>query len=226
MLTGRIAVLQTTCNSVDESALTELSKAGFECSILPLDTGPPLDLSSRGYCVIIVLLSAPLDSALGRIQKLVKEDAIPLIFISSPETLPALGPFLEYPSVEWLMAPCESTRLCDRVTAAARRARLATLLGDGLSKPQTLCLPVSLEAFVEQSLRNVAGALLDIHHVTRAIASSGPGQEVCHLFDCPCRSLLTEAVRDAICVLEKTRSSFKSKELGELRRRLEVVLKT
>jgi hypothetical protein len=36
---------------------------------------------------------------------------------------------------------------------------------------------------------------------------------------------LEQALHDAVATLERTKSAFKSKELGELRKRLEVLLK-
>jgi hypothetical protein len=38
--------------------------------------------------------------------------------------------------------------------------------------------------------------------------------------------LLIEALRDAIAVLEKTKDSFRSRDLGDLRHRLEELLET
>jgi hypothetical protein len=49
-------------------------------------------------------------------------------------------------------------------------------------------------------------------------------QHPCQLLNCPRGAQLQEAVRETIRVLEETKSSFKSKALGELRQRLELLL--
>ncbi len=48
--------------------------------------------------------------------------------------------------------------------------------------------------------------------------------EYCPLVDCIPRQKYREAVRDAIQVLEETRRAFKSRQLEELRKRLENLL--
>jgi hypothetical protein len=45
----------------------------------------------------------------------------------------------------------------------------------------------------------------------------------CQLMNCPRGSQLLEAVRETIDVLEETKSAFKSKRLGELRHKLELL---
>lgn len=51
-----------------------------------------------------------------------------------------------------------------------------------------------------------------------------PASSACPVMGCPRQQTLTRAIRDAIGTLEKTRSAFKSRQLGELRQRLEQVL--
>ncbi len=46
----------------------------------------------------------------------------------------------------------------------------------------------------------------------------------CHLLSCPRLAELTGAMEDTIQVLEKTKRAFKSKDLGEIRKKLEKVI--
>ncbi|HXK62601.1 MAG TPA: hypothetical protein PLP42_22175 [Acidobacteriota bacterium] len=226
MLTGRIAVLENNGNAIDELALAELSRGGFVCGKLVLDGLAPKDLLATGYHVLIARLSSPLDSELRWMTELADlEQSFPLILVSEPEVLPSLGCLLERPSVEWLMAPCNPITLCNRARKAVDIARLSVLLAPDR---QATCgaEPISVGEFLEQALKNAAAALRDIQHVTETLTVEDRGRTVCHLFDCPRIVSLTDAVRDAIHVLEKTKSSFKSKELAELRRRLQAVLKS
>ena len=69
------------------------------------------------------------------------------------------------------------------------------------------------------------GAFMDLRHL-----ASGPDQEktrtgVCHLFDCPRLRRFSAALQETIETIEKSKSAFKSKELGDLRRRLEQLVK-
>ncbi len=226
MLAGRVALVENNGNGFDESALADLSLAGFDCGRFVLDSTNPQELLSTGYTLLIAHLSPPLDSELVWMEALVALDEwFPVILLSRPDVLPSFGGLLQHASVHWLMTPCKTATLRNRATRAIHEAGLRALLGRAQTETRRPCSPLSIEGFVDQAFRNVKGTLLDIEHVTKAIAGDDQAREVCHLFDCPWRVSLADAVRDAIRVLEKTKSSFKSKELGELRHRLEAVLK-
>lgn len=62
----------------------------------------------------------------------------------------------------------------------------------------------------------------DAERVTYLI--SVPVGSNCPVVGCPRQQVLARAIRDAITTLERTRSAFKSRQLGELRVRLERVL--
>lgn len=52
----------------------------------------------------------------------------------------------------------------------------------------------------------------------------GKSIEYCPLVDCEPNRILRDGLREAISVLEETRSAFKSRRLGELRLKLEALL--
>jgi DNA-binding response OmpR family regulator len=85
--------------------------------------------------------------------------------------------------------------------------------------------PVSMDTFLRLAFRNIGGALLNVQGLVEASLQKTPGRATCHLLDCPRLAAMTGVLRDAINVLEKTRHAFKSKELGDLRARLEAVVK-
>jgi YesN/AraC family two-component response regulator len=76
----------------------------------------------------------------------------------------------------------------------------------------------TLEPFFNVTLRNLLAVLLELKQITEALAQQ-PGKEGALK-----EVTLHRALRDAIEVLERTKQSFKSKELGELRHRLEALL--
>ena len=73
-----------------------------------------------------------------------------------------------------------------------------------------------------ETLRNIIASLEDLGHL--GSRRQGEARRPCHLFDCPRLEALTEALNQTIDVLEKTKGSFKSKELGQLRVKLEEVV--
>jgi len=84
---------------------------------------------------------------------------------------------------------------------------------------------ISTNDFIELAFKNIVGALLDLEYLTESSVEHIDDQEVCHLFNCPKLAALRDTLMGTINVLRKTRSSFKSKELGELRQKLERVVR-
>lgn len=61
----------------------------------------------------------------------------------------------------------------------------------------------------------------------KVLGESGPGREeirYCPLVDCPRIEVLRSALRETVCVLEETRSAFKSKRLEVMRKKLVEIL--
>ncbi len=82
-----------------------------------------------------------------------------------------------------------------------------------------------MDAFVSLTIGNIAGGLADLKHLTEAFVMQDSEQPVCHLFGCPREAMFMESLLETIDVLKDTKKSFKSKELGELRARLEGTVK-
>ena len=101
---------------------------------------------------------------------------------------------------------------------------------EGLSnvKNPTVSSPsfVDTDIFLQFTIKNIMASMIDLRDLSQALAHNKPKQQVCQLLNCPRHAELTETIRDAIFVLEKTKSSFKSKELAELRKRLEMQIKS
>ncbi|MGH7559523.1 MAG: response regulator [Gemmatimonadales bacterium] len=83
----------------------------------------------------------------------------------------------------------------------------------------------SAQAFLELSLQNIVRSLRDIEQLGRSLSrTEAQAAHACQLLNCPRGLQLREAVRQTVRVLEDTKSSFRSKALGTLRRHLELLL--
>jgi hypothetical protein len=83
-----------------------------------------------------------------------------------------------------------------------------------------------IDDFLTLTFQNITGALSDLKHLTESFSTgSSSQQEVCHLLNCPRLNTLNKTLVGTIDILEKTKSAFKSKELGNLRRNLEELVK-
>ncbi|MEK7729008.1 MAG: response regulator [candidate division KSB1 bacterium] len=83
---------------------------------------------------------------------------------------------------------------------------------------------VDVDVFLHYTLKNMIASMIDLKELAQALAQNKPKQQACQLLNCPRHVELTQALRDAILVLEKTKNAFKSKELGALRQSLERTL--
>jgi CheY-like chemotaxis protein len=84
----------------------------------------------------------------------------------------------------------------------------------------------AIDTFFTLTFQNICGALSDLENLTRASSTGSPNQTICHLLNCPQMTAVREVLAEIIEGMEKTKSAFKSKELGILRRRLEELVKT
>ncbi|MFL5520697.1 MAG: hypothetical protein ACJ8B6_07155, partial [Gemmatimonadales bacterium] len=82
----------------------------------------------------------------------------------------------------------------------------------------------AVDVFLALTLRNVMGSLTDLQQLSRALTNTPVTQTPCQLLNCPRGAQLQAAVKETVDVLEETKGAFKSKTLGELRRRLELLI--
>ena len=80
------------------------------------------------------------------------------------------------------------------------------------------------QTLLNLTLRNITDAATDLRVFAEFTARQGNLQTEGELLDSTRPLLLLKALRETIEVLEKTRSSFKSKDLGDLRRKLEALV--
>ena len=81
-------------------------------------------------------------------------------------------------------------------------------------------------SYMDLTLRNMAGCIADLHSASRNIRTGDQSLDKapCRYFNCSRYAKLNGVLQDAILTLEATRKSFKSKELHQLRQRLQTVL--
>jgi hypothetical protein len=83
----------------------------------------------------------------------------------------------------------------------------------------------SVKNFLDLSLINISTAFQDVKNLTNILTDQEGEPPVCNLLNCPRLTEMIDGLTEAVRGLEKTKSSFKSKELGLLRIKLEQLLK-
>ena len=175
-----------------------------------------------------------------RIERLAP--GMPVILVTGYPTLPTAVRAVALPVVAYFVKPVGFDELiapAERAITNYRAVQAVTAARDRLGRwrEELTALEASLAAagrgttaatiagFIDTSLRNVVGTMRDVRNLTDALTESAPDGTACQLLNCPRHDRLLRAVEDAVVVLESTRNAFKSKQLGDLRRRLEQVLR-
>jgi len=215
---------------------------GYECDCAPDGAATAEMLCATDYDLLIADINVCRTPALSVVCKLPHVvDAIPVIVVTNEPHLDSTVTGLELPLLAYMIKPVEPQRLLEIVRAGVncqRSYRAVCVANQRLAEWQkdleairnrirllpASVSPMDISNFVTLTMRNVFEALFDLKHLTEAIASPQPEVNVCQLMDCPRVGAFVAALQETISVLEATKSAFKSKELGQLRQKLEQIL--
>ncbi len=221
---------------------TLLRGEGYECDCAPDGTTAAAMLRATDYDLLIADIKLNRAAALAVVAELPHiVAAIPVILVTDEPHPDCSVSGLELRLLAYMVKPIEPQRLLEVVRAGVncqRSYRAVCAANQQLSQWQKdleaiakrlrllsgKAAPLDISNFVSLTLRNVFTALFDLSHLTAALADQQPEVNVCGLMDCPRLAALVEALQETISVLEATKSSFRSKELGRLRKQLEQIL--
>jgi len=236
MASGRILIAddeQTFLNATADL----LRREGYEVDTV-LDGNAALERVHSGYDLLITDLEMPGNEDLALVRGVADAvGGLPIIIITGyPSTRSAIAA-IELPVSAYLLKPVRFEDLITRVTAAVSRFRTYQAMRqaeDRLNKWRDDFQHIArgkgsgtgpgVDAFLALTLRNVMGSLTDLELLGQALAGHDPAGQPCQLINCPRGAQLQAAVRETVAVLEETKGAFKSKALGELRKKLELLL--
>ena len=82
----------------------------------------------------------------------------------------------------------------------------------------------SIQGLMGMVLGNLASSTLDLKQLYEIGQQAGEAQGPCQLQVCPRLDAFKEAIHEGVAVLERTKGSFKSKEIGDLRKKFNSLL--
>jgi FixJ family two-component response regulator len=223
-----------------------LRKQGYQCDCAPDAATAGEMLRADEYDLLIADIKMPGNAELEFIQELPRmAEGMPVILVTGYPSLGSAIQSIQLPVAAYVVKPFEFDELLAqvrrstetfRVYRAVRttQQRLRDWLKELTSIEEVLKVApdfqasfAPVDAFLELTFQNIVGSMSDLKHLTQSIAMHNlEGQEVCHLLHCPRLTELTDALSETVGVLEKTKHAFKSKDLGELRRKLEGIVNT
>jgi CheY-like chemotaxis protein len=199
-------------------------------------------LEAASYDLLITDAMLPGNTDLELVRHLPQiAQGLPVILVTGFPSIQTAKKSFALPVVAYLAKPLDQREFLSHVrlaierfqiyrTVASTRERLQNWREDlrGIDNfmrenPRDNSL-VPIVTFLQLTLRNIVGSLNDLKNLTEALAMQSDKQDACQILNCPRPVILTSAIVETINVLQRTKGSFKSKELGELRKKLEALV--
>ncbi len=167
-------------------------------------------------------------------------DGLPIILVTGYPSVASAIESVELPVVAYLVKPFDFQDLLAKVRGAERRVAalramrreltrlqayrqdLAQAESDLRQLPRAAHAP-SLQAFIGMTMTNVVDSLASLRSAVDTGQETEAGDEAAK-WPLPVPADMREVLREVVATLERTKHAFKSKELGELRRKLEGLL--
>ncbi len=238
MSRGRILIADDEPTFLNSTA--ELLRAeGFAVDTVEDAASALAAISAATYDLLITDLEMPGNADLDLVQQVAHlSGGLPIIILTGFPSVRSAVASIELPVAAYLVKPVHFPELLKRVTSAVARFRSYQAMQSAEARlreyrSQVEAQPVApatdghgVDTFLALTLRNVMGSLTDLEQLGRALAGQQTLQEhPCQLMNCPRGAQLQAAVEETIAVLEETKGAFKSKTLGDLRHRLELLVK-
>jgi YesN/AraC family two-component response regulator len=218
-----------------------LRKEGFTCDTAYNTKIATKLLEQNNYDLLISDIKMPDNPNLSFIKK-AKEltESMSIILVTGYPTLDTALQSVHLPISAYLIKPLDFSELLEHAREAIdkkkiykniskTKERLTELcdsfenLNKGMYGKETNASEVTGMSFLNLTLQNISGSIKDIQYLFNNSHNEKHEKNAGHLFNSPRTKELKSALNDTINVLEKTKTSFKSKELGSLRKRLEAL---
>ncbi len=225
-----------------ETTAELLRREGFAVATVGDAAGTVKELSTDDFDLILADIKMPGNANLEMIQDLSEMKLqIPTILVTGYPTLNTAIESVCLPIDAYLIKPVEVEDLIRTIRRCLIRHRAvqsmtnadqsleqwlveSERLGQSVASADGDSLLVGMEAYVEMTTRNMGRCLNDLKNITTALGKNSPPAHPCHLLSCPTLESLTGAIVETIQVLEKTKHAFRSKDLGQLRKKLEGIV--
>lgn len=214
-----------------------LRREGYECETVS-DGDTAFDRTKeREFDLLITDLEMPGNSDLQLVRQIGEHGrGLPVIILTGYPSVRSAIACIELPVAAYLTKPVEFPLLFEKVRSSVTRFRAYQMMQSAESRLRTMrdefaqvsAMAASggspVDVFLALTLRNVMGSLTDLQHLGRALSNQPVGAHPCQLLNCPRGAQLRDAVVESVAVLEATKGAFKSKTLGDLRHKLELLL--
>ena len=219
-----------------------LQKRGYTCDCAA-DGHEALDLFRQNhYDLLVADIHMPGNDDLGLIRRAQQiAGGMPVILVTGYPSVETAAKSVPLPVVAYLTKPVDIEELCGNVEAVmgqSRTKRLVESTHEALESAARELREVMqnlgsskkaegrarLAGNLEQVTEHLAECYQAVHRLHASLTGAEIAADPCRVLKCRRLERLEAVVRDGIDTIERTKKSFKSKELGALRGRLVDVL--
>lgn len=213
-----------------------LRREGYEVTTVGDAHAAIAAVDTTPFDLVISDLEMPGNDDMALLRRVTASNGgLPVIVLTGYPSLRSAMSCIDLPCAGYLTKPVEFKTLLTKVSAAIQRyrawqamrrseARLQEWRDEMADLATNAPAGGGVDSFLSLTLRNVMGSLTDLKQVGEALATGETRIHTCQLINCPRGGQLFRAVEETVEVLESTKGSFKSKALGDLRRKLELLL--
>jgi CheY-like chemotaxis protein len=220
-----------------------LRREGYECDCASNGGKAVEMLKAAKYDVLIADIKMPGNLELELVGETSRiAEGIPIILVTGYPSLNSAIQSIQLPVLAYLVKPFEFEELLEQVKVAVvrhqtyhtihnARQRLKDWhedmdkIDDLISKAPRNASSIRISTFFSLTIQNIVNSLLDLRSIVDEHVMNNDVQYVCNLLECPRLSVLKDGLVESIDVLNKTKGTFKSKDLGVLRKKLETLVK-
>jgi DNA-binding response OmpR family regulator len=189
------------------------------------------------YDVLVSDIRMPGNPDLALIQGIPEPNAgIPVILVTGYPSAPTAIQAINLSVLAYLVKPLDFEDLLARVREGVQLRKVQQAVVSSSKRIQDwsaelgelaesfgrtgLSGHVSVQQVLAMTLGRMGETLLDLKHLVD-LTTPGKGTDLCPIQNCPRLDMYERVIREGIETLERTKGSFKSRELGDLRQKLE-----
>lgn len=227
-----------------EATVKYLKSAGYEVESAPDAHIAASLLQKHEFDLLVSDIEMPGNQNLALLRGLPQlTNGLPVILVTGHPTFETAVQSIQLTVSAYLVKPVNPQDLLEEVRRSIERCRAFRAIQENRQRVQDWChqleqiesvtrttqnnaLQTPWNAFVTMTLQNIVESLLDLKRFSDLIGPDKTDAPAVPWREASQSTVLLQAIKETIEVLEKSRNQFKSKELGELRRRLENLLPT
>jgi DNA-binding response OmpR family regulator len=216
-----------------------LKEKGYCCENACDSSSAKEKLKKHQYDLLIADINMPGNAQLELVKNLhASARNIPIILVTGyPTTITAIES-LQLQILAYLIKPFEIDELVNYIELGFKQNRTSLNIEEmrnrlkfwdnDLEKLQISTETASTnhklnesDAFISSAFANITGSILDMKRMFTSDQQLQTQETPCHILNCPRHDDYKAAIEETIAVLTKTKGAFKSRELRDLREKLE-----